>query len=419
MFKKTVLDNGTRVITEEIPYVNTVSVGFWVEVGSRDERDTEQGYCHYLEHMLFKGTKRRTALQLAREVDAYGAYINASTDREITSFYINSIAERLDHSIDILADMLNNSIFDEKEMEREKQVVLEELKMTHDTPDDYIHEMAMKAVWPNNPIGRPIPGTEESINGIHREDLIRFYTLHYTAENLVIAVTGKCNHEKVVAAVQKAGVFTKAASFSPQRIPPEFGKTGNSENRDLQQVYYYLSMPGLSQRDERRFALYIVNSLFGSSMSSILFQEVRERLGLCYSIYSFLSNYHDTGLFTITCSTSNRFFKPSLEAVLRCCSDVYKNGISDDDIIQAKQQLKGHLALAYESVEFRMTRIAKQELTFGRYFTFDEMAGLIDTVTKDNVIDSIAYLFGEDRPCLISTLGPEGHSTIVREIGFQ
>ena len=251
MYRKTQLDNGIRIVTDSIPYVSTISIGFWVEVGSRDEDPGREGYSHFLEHMLFKGTKRRSALELAREVDSVGAYINAATECESTCFYINAISERLSLAIDILADMMNNSLFDAVEIEREKQVVQEELNMHNDSPEEIVHDNLSQLVWPDASLGKPVLGNADSVSKITRDSIVEFYHQFYTPDRLIITVSGNVEHDQLVKMIENITFFPDAKKIEHNRTCPGYGRTNIAAEKELAQGHFCLGMPGISRTDNR------------------------------------------------------------------------------------------------------------------------------------------------------------------------
>jgi predicted Zn-dependent peptidase len=408
LYQKTVLPNGVRIITEEIDYVRSVSVGLWVGAGSRDEREGYEGISHFIEHMFFKGTKNRTARDLAESLEAVGGQLNAFTTKEYTCFYAKVLDEDMDLAIDVLSDMFFESLFDEKEIEKEKKVVIEEIKMYEDSPDEIIHDIFSEQVWNDHSLGKPILGTEESIRDLSREKILHYLDQHYAPDNLVIAVAGKIKHDDVLKKLTPVyGEFKRGARRVLEGTPT--GQTVQKIiTKDTEQMHLVLGVPGFGQDDEDMYPLHIVNNILGGGLSSRLFQGIREQRGLAYSVFSYHSTYVDTGLFAIYAGTTPSNSEEVVECILAELLDIKKNGITEGELERTKAQIKGGLFLGLESASSRMSRLGKTELTYNRVVTPEEVVEKLERVTLEDVKRVAKRLWEKDKLSLVM-LGPAGH----------
>jgi len=415
LYQKTVLPNGVRIITEEIEHVRSAALGIWVGAGSRDEREGYEGISHFMEHMFFKGTEHRTARVLAESLEAVGGQLNAFTTKEYTCYYAKVLDEDLDLAIDVLSDMFFHSLFDEKEIEKEKNVVIEEIKMYEDSPDELIHDIFSEHVWNEHPLGMPILGTEESIRGLSREKVMRFLSEHYAPDNVVIAAAGKIKHEDVVAKLsEQFGTFQRGGRRVLEGTPT--GQTVERyQKKDTEQMHILLGVPGLGQDDDDIYAMHIFNNILGGGLSSRLFQEIREQRGLAYSVYSYHSTYVDTGLFAIYAGTSPKNTKEVIECILQELMDMKQKGITADELARTKAQIKGGLYLGLESVSSRMSRLGKTELTYNRVLLPEEVIEKLEKVTLEDVSRLIGRLWQRDK-ISIMTLGPAGHEVVLSDL---
>jgi predicted Zn-dependent peptidase len=404
-YRKTVLDNGVRVITEEIPYLKSVSIGVWVTTGSRDEQPHENGVSHFIEHLLFKGTERRTAFDIAKEIDSVGGTLNAFTGREYTCFYAKVIDKNLPLAIDLLSDIFLHSTMDPKDVEKERMVILQEIKMVEDTPDDYIHDFFNRVCWGDHPLGFPIFGTSDLVQSFTRERIFQFLKETYQPKRIVICAAGNLKHEELVDLT--GGTFGQLSQSNRERerLKPQSISTTNIRKRELEQVHFCLGTKGLQYNHSLRFASYLLNTILGGGMSSRLFQEIRENRGLAYSVYSYLPSYIDTGLVVVYAGTNESSFQEVIELVQkefnRLKEDPFKNG----ELETAKEQLKGNLLLSLESSDNLMTRLAKNEIYFGTYLPVERTLKGIDEVKEEVVRDLARELFDEHFFCL-TVLGP-------------
>ncbi len=386
MVIKYTLDNGMTVLLEPIEGVVSISAGLWVKTGSRHERRGQEGYAHFIEHMLFKGTRNYTAKDIARLVDRVGGQHNAATNREYTCYYINVVSDYLKLTIEILADMYYRSLFDREDLEKEKNVILEEIRMYEDTPDELIHDYFIEAMLKDHPLGHPIIGNAENISATTREKLIDFFDQHYSDSNCIFSIAGNFSEAEARALID---TFFKdrrgSRSFPVEHSMPKAGRIFRRHvERDLEQVHFCLGLEGLHKLDDDRWALYALSTVLGGSMSSRLFQNLRENEGLCYSIYSFHSSYADSGIFGIYCGTSPENYGRALDLIIKECEQLLKCGITEEELADTKTYMKGNIALSLESTEVRMGQLARNEMSYGRSYTFDEIVDIINGVTIDD-----------------------------------
>ncbi|MEU7556396.1 pitrilysin family protein [Streptomyces sp. NPDC044571] len=410
--RRTVLPGGLRIVTETLPSVRSATFGIWAHVGSRDETPTLNGATHYLEHLLFKGTAQRSALDISSAIDAVGGEMNAFTAKEYTCYYARVLDTDLPLAIDVVCDMLTGSLIREEDVDAERGVILEEIAMTEDDPGDCVHDLFAHTMFGDTPLGRPVLGTVDTINALGADRIRRFYKKHYDPTHLVVAAAGNVDHNKVVrqvrAAFEKAGALgrTDAEPIGPRAGTKRIRTSGKVDliNRKTEQAHVVLGMPGLARTDERRWALGVLNTALGGGMSSRLFQEVREKRGLAYSVYSYTSGFADTGLFGVYAGC-----RPSqVHDVLRICrgelDKVVSEGLTDEEIKRAIGQLSGSTVLGLEDTGAIMNRIGKSELCWGDQMSVDDMLARIAAVTPDDV-RSVALDVLAQRPSL-SVIGP-------------
>ena len=414
-YRKSVLPNGIRVITERMPHVRSVAVGVWVETGSRHELDGRGGISHLIEHLVFKGTASRSAEAIAREMDSVGGQMDAFTTKEHTCFYVQVLDEHLPMAVDLLTDILLHPLFDAEELEREKSVVLQEIKMVEDTPDDVIHDLFAAQIWANHPLGKPILGSRELVESFGRDLIAGHFGEEYVPPRIVIAVAGNVTHDRVIELFGRG--FNGFTHEPPQRVsqPARIVPGVNIVHKTLEQVHVVIGFPGLHHAAPERYALFLLNDVLGGSMSSRLFQEVRERQGLVYSIHSGIQSYLDTGTLYVYAATDPPNFSKVLKSTLRELREVKKQGVTQEELKRAKDHLKGSLMLSLESTSSRMNRLAKHELHFGSFLTLDQMLGAIDRVKHDEVQALVAELLDEDQLAL-TTLGPLDRRNLPAEL---
>ncbi len=405
MYQKTVLNNGVRIITEKIPYVYSVSMGIWVSVGSRDERESERGITHFIEHMLFKGTRKRTALDIAKELDAVGGFANAFTSKENVCFHAKVLDRHLHLVVDVLTDIFLNSIFSPQEIEREQQVILQEIRMIEDTPDEFVHILFQERFWENNPLGLPIYGSAEAIEQIDRNRILEYLSTTFHPDRIVIAAAGNLDHQEFVDLLAPAMESIESSPRDMRRVRPCETDYVQVVSKDLEQVHLCLGMPGASQVDEARYACYLLNAILGSSMSSRLFQEIREKRGLAYSVYSFANSHEDTGLLGVYAGISPGNVTETLRVIHEQLSRMASEPISEAELSAAKEQLKGSMYLNAESTDSRMNRLAKNEFLFGRFVPFEESEEKINQVQREDILQWFQETYDPRKLALI-LLGP-------------
>ncbi|URM89396.1 insulinase family protein [Streptomyces sp. MRC013] len=410
--RRTTLPGGLRVVTETLPSVRSATFGIWAHVGSRDETPALNGATHYLEHLLFKGTRRRSALDISAAIDAVGGEMNAFTAKEYTCYYARVLDTDLPLAIDVVCDMLTGSLIRTEDVDAERGVILEEIAMTEDDPGDVVHDLFAETMFGDTPLGRPVLGTVDTINALTRDQIARFYRKHYDPTHLVVAAAGNIDHATVVRLVRRAfeeaGALTRADAVP---LAPRDGRravrtAGRVEvvGRKTEQAHVVLGVPGLARTDERRWALGVLNTALGGGMSSRLFQEVREKRGLAYSVYSYTSGFADCGLFGVYAGC-----RPSqVHDVLRICREeldrVAGEGLPDEEIARAVGQLSGSTVLGLEDTGALMNRIGKSELCWGDQMSVDDMLANIAAVTPDDVRAVASELLGQ-RPSL-AVIGP-------------
>lgn len=405
MYQKTTLDNGIVVLTEKIPHVRSVAVGVWVDVGSRDEPNQFMGISHFIEHMMFKGTAGRTAKDIAETLDAVGGQLNAFTTKEYTCYYSRVLDEFFGLAVDLLGDMLLNSRFAADDIDRERNVILEEIKMYEDTPDELVHDIFAHTVWQGHVLGRPIIGSEEVIQNMTREDILAFYRQHYTPAKIILSVAGNIEHEEAVAKL--ASVFGPMQGESRERLltGPVPHREIACRSKETEQVHLCIGTQGLPLGHEQIYVYQLVNTILGGGLSSRLFQEVREQRGLVYSIFSYHSSYHDTGLFCVYTGLSKQNVQPTLELVFNEIRDIQKNSVTGAELQRAKDQLKGNLLLSLENVSTRMSRLGKSQLYLGTVIHPDEIVTRINRVTLEDVQNLAQSMICPERFALAS-IGP-------------
>lgn len=407
-YQRHTLPSGLRVLVEEIPHVRSVSVGVWIGAGSRHETEAQAGISHLIEHMLFKGTERRTARDIAEEMDAVGGQLNAFTAKEHTCYYARVLDEHFDLALDLLADMLLHSRLDEVELEREQGVVIEEIKMYEDAPDELVHDLFTEAVWPSHPLGRTIVGTEETVRAQRRSDLIAYMERFYHPGNTVIAVAGNVRATEVVEKVARAfaaytGAGETGASLGASGPPqPAAGRLLRA--KDTEQMHICLGAPGVAQEAPEMYPLLVLNTVLGGGPSSRLFQEIRETHGLAYSVYSYLSSYRDCGVWTVYAGTSVERCEDVIEMTLEQLRRLAEAGLPAAELQRAKDQMKGQMMLSLESTSNRMSRLGRSELTLGRVLSPEEVLAKIDAVTEQEAAAVAAKLF--EQPLTLTAVGP-------------
>jgi len=399
------LENGLTIATETMPHVRSVSVGIWIDSGSRREIGDESGISHFIEHMVFKGTTSRSAEQIARSMDALGGHLDAFTGKELVSFNTKVLDEHLDIAFDILSDMVLRPVFRKDDIEKEKGVILEELKMESDNPEYTVHETFVSNFWKGHPLGQPILGTKKTIKGFDRAMIGRYYRNVYTPGNIVITAAGNIKHQTLVDLVRKQ--FAKLPSGpKPRRTEAPQPRVGVviKDKPTLEQVHLMMGVPALPVGDDRRFAAYVMNTLLGGSMSSRLFQKIREQRGLVYSVFSELNAYRDSGMLGVYAGTSRESAPEVVKLVRAEFEDLAANRVPDEELKRSKDHLKGSIMLGLESTTSRMSSLARQQMYFGRFMSMDEMLKSIASVTAEEV-QKVAQGFFAGKKISLSAVG--------------
>ncbi|HEV8718145.1 MAG TPA: pitrilysin family protein [Candidatus Binatia bacterium] len=400
MVRRTVLDNGLRLISEEVSGMPSATVGIWVENGSRDEDLQENGVSHFLEHLFFKGTVRRTAAGIAEEIDAIGGVLDAFTGKEYTCYYARVLAEHLPLALDLLLDVFLCSRFAEEEIERERSVICQEIAQVEDTPDDLIHDLFHLDFWRGHPLSRPISGTPATIARLQRADLLHYLERRYRPDRIFVAMAGGARHEELIEQVSPA-LSALTGKAITRDIPPPIAYAGvYPHQRDLEQTHLCLGVPCVSQLDPNWYAAYLLHTALGGGMSSRLFQEIRERRGLAYDVTSCLSTYRDTGYLGVYVATSAAWVPEVVELISATLHLIAREGISLEELRRAKGHAKGGLLLGLETSEARMNRLARCEIYFGRYIPIPEVVEQVERVTLDEVRDLAARCFAHENRAL-------------------
>jgi len=389
---KYTLSNGIRVVAERIPTCRSVAFGIWVRTGSRNESDVNNGISHFIEHMLFKGTQRHSAKEIAEVFDGIGGNVNAFTAKEYTCFYAKVLDEHLPIAVDVLSDMFFNSVFDEAEMEKEKNVIFEEIAMYDDTPDDLVHDLISRAAYGSHPLGRTILGTEANLTAMRPDDLRGYMREAYTIRNIVLAIAGNID-DHTQALLEKHFGHYQVAGEENVLEQPEFLGDVVFHAKKTEQHHICLSLPGLSLQEDNLYPVVLLNNVIGGGMSSRLFQEIREKRGMAYSVYSYHSSHADSGLFTIYAGTAPKQTKAVLDVTMELLHELKTQGMTETELRKGKEQLKGSLILSLESTSSRMNRLGKNELMTGKHYSLDEMLNRIDSVEMEHIDALIAQLF--------------------------
>jgi predicted Zn-dependent peptidase len=414
-YNKTVLDNGIRIISERIDHVRSISIGIWIQCGSRYEDNSSNGTAHFIEHMLFKGTQTRSAFDIASAIDSVGGVMNAFTGKEFTSFHIKIPDYHLGMAIDLIADIFNNSSFDDAEIGKEKSVILQEINMLEDSPDEYIHDFFETIFWKDHPLGLPILGTKDHVNKIKRERLIDFFNARYRGRNLVLTAAGHLDHAALVDLVRNAFGSLGGDAVSRNNAAPDVTSNTAVLEKDLGQVHLIIGTIAPSAVSPKRYASFLMNVVLGGSMSSRLFQEIREERGLAYAVHSYLAPYMDIGMLGIYAGVSEDKVHDVLSLIFDELKRLCDEPLTDKEISSAKELLKGNYLLSMESTDNHMTRLAKNEICFGRPVTPEEVIAKVDEVTKEEVRSLACEIFN---PSIISiaAIGKVSESDLILDI---
>ncbi len=395
MIVRDALDNGIRLVTESMSHVRSVSLGVWLSRGSRHETDEESGIAHFVEHMLFKGTATRTAEDIAQAVDSIGGQLDAFTAKEYASYYVKVLDEHVPIAVDILSDIVLRPAFHDVDIEREKKVILEEIKMVEDTPDDLVHEIFTQAFWEGHPLGRPILGTKDSVEALTQKGLRDYFRGAYAAENVIISAAGNLEHSQLRAALEQAFGSMPKAGLKQNGGPPEVVPKVVIRNKELEQSHVCLGTASYPQNHGDRYASYVMNTMFGGSMSSRLFQNIREKRGLAYSVFSGINAYRDAGYLTVYAGCANEAVGEVVDLVVEEMKLMKQAPVLDSELRRAKDHLKGSVMLSLENTSSRMSHLARQEIYFDRQFSLDETLEGIERVTPADVQRVAGELFSE------------------------
>src|SRR5262245_51507677 len=409
-----VLPNGLRLLTERMPHVRSVSIGVWLARGSRHETADQSGIAHFVEHMLFKGTATRSAEDIAQTVDSIGGQMDAFTAKEYASYYFKVLDEHLPLAVEVLADIVMNPAFSADDIGREKKVVLEEIKMVEDTPDDLVHELFTENLWPGHPLGRPILGTKDTVEALTQDGLRRYFAETYSAPNLIVAAVGNIEHERVRDLVTKTFDKLSSRNGSVTEAPPNVVPTTVIRNKDLEQSHVCLGTGSYRQDHDERYSSYVLNTVLGGSMSSRLFQNVREKRGLAYAVFSGLSAYRDAGSITIYAGCANGAVGELIDVVIAELRRLKDEPLTDSELRRAKDHLKGSLMLNLESTSSRMSHLARQEIYFDRHLGLDDTLEGVERVSADDVQRVARDLFA-DGSLAATVLGAVNGLQIPRE----
>ncbi|MBI3998544.1 MAG: insulinase family protein [Armatimonadetes bacterium] len=404
LVQTSLLPNGIRVVTEVMPQVRTASLGLWVATGSRYESAAVHGISHFLEHLFFKGTHRQSALQIAQAVDAVGGQMNAFTEKEHTWFYVKVLANHLPAMVELMADMLLNSALDPEAIERERQVITEEIKTYEDSPDELVQDLICQTIWNGHPLGRSVIGTRRTVSSLSRADFLQYMEQRYRPDNIVISVAGDIEHGAVMEMLARhLADWNGRAAPQPTEAPP-LSPSVTLRPKDVEQVHVCLATRGRPQADDSLYVLEVLDNVLGSGMSSRLFYEIREKRGLVYTIGSYTPSYREGGLFVIYAAMSPEAGPEVLELTFDEIAGLPQT-LRDDEVARAKESLKGNVMLSLEGTTSRMTKLARSELYYGRQITLDEILQKIDAVTLDDVRRMAAGIFTADQPAM-AAIGP-------------
>ena len=402
---KTTLNNGIRILTKKMPHVRSVVMGVWVNVGARDEADSENGISHFIEHMIFKGTEKRTGYQIAKEFDAIGGLTNAYTSMEHTCYHAKVLDTHLPIMVDILSDIFLNSQFQERDVQTERPVILQEIGMVEDTPDEYVHLLAGNGLWGENPLGRSILGTRENILTFNADKIREFFHRLYIPDRIVISAAGNLEHQQMVDLIGPAFEAVLWGDQFPQRFTPESRSLVGLHYRDLEQVHICMVTRGMPITDPRRYACSLMNTILGGNMSSRLFQEIRENRGLAYAVYSFISSHIDTGMVGIYAGVGSDKTHECIELILKELRRLKTTKVESSELHGAKEYTKGNLLLASESVDNQMARLTQNEIHFGRHVPLKEIVENIESVKAEDIMELAQTLFLDDQ-LVLTMLGP-------------
>ncbi|MBI4682209.1 MAG: insulinase family protein [Nitrospirae bacterium] len=404
MFKKINLDNNIPVLMQAAREMHSVCIGIWIKIGSRYESPDKSGISHFLEHMFFKGTKNRTAQDIATAIDSLGGEINAYTSTEYTVFYVKVLEEYMEQALSLLTEILLESTFPETDIEKEKNIVYEEIKMVEDNPSDFVHDLFNKSIWGEEDLGQSVLGDIKTISSFTRSHLVDHINNHYGTENIIVSCSGKFIEARLIEHLNRTiGCLERCGEQKNKRVP-QFSGCINIVTKDLSESHICIGLKGLQYKSKDRYTMHLLNTILGSGISSRLFQGVREKRGLVYSIYSYHMSYFDTGLWAVYAGTDRKHVSEVINITVDEMRNL-SNSVTAEELQRAKSQLKGNLLLALESTSNKMTNIAKQEIYYGKYFSPNEIIKMVESVTLENVKDLSQKLVG-DNSFALTVYGP-------------
>lgn len=395
-YEITTLDNGIRIITETVNHVQFFSMGIWVGVGSRYEMPSQWGITHFIEHMMFKGTEKRSAEEISKAIDEVGGQLNAFTSKENTCYYVKTLTEHFPLAVDVLFDMFLHSKFDNEEIAKEREVIIEEIKMYEDTPDENVQDLLAGNLWPDHPLGRAILGTEESIAAFDHDALKAYMKQHYTGNNIVISAVGNISHAQVVEAVQTMLGHLPAGEKNQNQQAGQISSGVHCYYKDIAQTQICVAMPGVAKEDDRLFPLSILNTYLGGGMSARLVKKIREDEGLAYSVYTFTGSYADTGAFIVSAGTRPENCQRVIDIIMEELDDVRQNGITQEELNKTFSQLKGSLYMGLETVSSRMNKLGRSMLNYDRVITPEDNVADLEKVTVDDVKQLAEEMFRKE-----------------------
>jgi predicted Zn-dependent peptidase len=413
--ERATLPNGIRIVTESMPYVRSVSLGLWIGIGSRIERGPENGISHFIEHMVFKGTKYRSAEDIARSIDSVGGGLDAFTSKELVSFNAKVLDEHLPLALDVVADLVLNPLFRETDIEKEKGVILEEIKMEADQPEFLLHETFISNFWKGHGLGKPILGTKETVKKFGQQMLFDYYNRVYSPRKILVTAAGSLDHDEIVNLIRdKFAYLHERGALPADSVPKTHAPIVLKKKDSLEQIHIALGVPAYPLAHELRFPMYVLNTVLGGGMSSRLFQNIREKQGLAYAVYSELNLFSDTGCFTVYAGTAEETAKQVINSVVQEFRELKDELIGEEELRRAKDHLKGSLMLSLESTSSRMSNLARQELYFDRFMSLDEMLDSIEAVTREEV-QMIAREFFHADNIALAMLGRLGTIEVTRD----
>lgn len=391
------LSNGITVVLEPMDYLKTTAFGVWVKVGSCNETKENNGIAHVIEHMLFKGTKKRSSRQIADDMAKIGGNVNAYTTKECTSYYTTTLAEHLPEAIEIISDMINHSTFEEEALEKEKGVIIEEIDMYDDSPEDLVHEMLQQAIWEDHPLGFIISGSKENVRAMTREQIKEFMAEHYVAENMLISIAGKFDMDEVMQLLEEAFACVPHQTKKEEMVVPSFHHCIYTKEKDVEQVHLNIAFDSIPYDHEDKYVLTILNSILGGGINSRLFMEIREDLGLTYSIYSYGSSHDQAGLFHIYAAMNPSQTETVFDAIFQVLNELVEDGIDEDELMMTVEQIKTDLVMGSESAKSRMSSNAKAVMSRGYIIPIEETLERLNAVTGNDVVEFAKKHFVKDR----------------------